>query len=199
MDACAICLEPMDNLSARGCMKLMCDHVFHENCLKRHMKSGGGTCPLCRANLPERAVVVNYALHRCTPIGGLYEWVAITFRQTVPHNATARVGFLETTRTDVLKGEFSRRDESFFRDTNPFPEPTAKLGAILYTATRVLFSLRLFKDKPPLVLSSRTLLSLEIGVFVATLLMDPHCITPAFLTDKDANLHGKHPFYCLRD
>lgn len=46
-DQCSICCEPLRN--GKDLFLAMCDHVFHDACMKKWVQSSGGQCcPLCR-------------------------------------------------------------------------------------------------------------------------------------------------------
>ena len=52
---CAICLEGLDDPECDSTQELPCKHSFHRACVQRLRERGmQQTCPMCRANLPDR-------------------------------------------------------------------------------------------------------------------------------------------------
>jgi len=50
-DNCCICYNDYND-SENIAVKLKCNHIFHDNCIKKWLKNSG-TCPICRANIFE--------------------------------------------------------------------------------------------------------------------------------------------------
>jgi len=59
---CAICLEPctMSDITI-----LDCSHSFHTHCLKRWIRRGSLTCPLCRTTLPSSFDIPWFRMTSC--------------------------------------------------------------------------------------------------------------------------------------
>ena len=59
---CSVCLEPctMNEMTV-----LDCSHTFHTHCLKRWVRRGSMTCPLCRSVLPDKFDIPWFRMTTC--------------------------------------------------------------------------------------------------------------------------------------
>jgi hypothetical protein len=60
MTCCAICLGAIDGKQFYVSMR--CKHVFHMQCMKQWLRSGGDTCPCCRdrVDATSRRTIMTY-------------------------------------------------------------------------------------------------------------------------------------------
>ena len=92
-DDCAICI---DSLLAKPVMYLPCKHFFHHSCLNQAFEKKLYTCPLCRYDLVEALIKINFKFPMVYDMNTYANTIFYTYPYIYPYSYNSVVEQMQT-------------------------------------------------------------------------------------------------------
>lgn len=92
-DDCAICI---DSLLAKPVMYLPCKHFFHQSCLNQAFEKKLYTCPLCRYDLVEALIKINFKFPMVYDMNTYANTIFYTYPYIYPYSYNSVVEQMQT-------------------------------------------------------------------------------------------------------